>query len=131
MSKTLEGGCFCGEIRYQITGEPVLQHYCFCSDCLSITGTDGYAGYMVKNEDFSLIKGLPRTHDKISKEGQILKRHFCGTCGSNLWGKTEFGLTNVSAGSLDDPSVFKPTKKVFAHDAPNWARVPDDLEELK
>lgn len=130
MTKTLDGGCFCGEIRYRISGDPVLQLYCFCTDCLAITGTDGYAGYMVKNEDFSLVKGTPKTHDKLSKEGRTVRRHFCGTCGTNLWGQTELGLVSVAAGTLDDPSEFQPTKKAFAHDAPDWARVPGSLEAI-
>ncbi|MBX2879653.1 MAG: GFA family protein [Granulosicoccus sp.] len=130
MSKLVNGGCFCGAIRYEITGEAEITLFCFCKDCQKITGTDGYAGYMVKNGDFALVKGSPSIHKKTSKEGRIVERHFCGTCGSNLWGVTEFGLTSVSAGTLDDTSVFKPSKKVFVHDAPAWARIPDYLEEM-
>ena len=130
MQSKTEGGCFCGEIRYRISGDPVIQLYCYCTDCLAICGTDGYAGYMVKDHDFALLAGTPRTHDKISKEGRTVKRHFCGTCGSNLWGQTEFGLISVSVGTLDDPDQFEPTGKAFAHDAPKWARIPDGLEDL-
>lgn len=125
-----EGGCFCGEVRYQISGDPVIQLFCYCADCLAITGTDGYAGYMVKNEDFSLIKGSPRTHEKIASDGRTVVRNFCGNCGSNLWGQTEFGLISVAAGTLDDPSQFNPANKAFAHDAPKWARIPDGLKDL-
>ena len=130
LSLNNEGGCFCGEIRYRISGEPVFQLFCFCKDCLAITGTDGYAGYMVKESDFKLIKGVPKTHDKCSQQGRTVKRHFCGTCGTNLWGQTEFGLISVAAGTLDDSTLFKPTKKVFTDDAPDWSRVPDELEEM-
>ncbi|WP_419905025.1 GFA family protein [Kiloniella sp.] len=130
MSKNITGGCFCGEVRYEITGDPVLQLLCFCKDCLSITGTDGYAGYMVKNSDFQKTSGKPTVHKKISKEGRTVNRNFCGVCGSNLWGETEFGLISVTAGSLDDANLFQPTKKVFTQDTPHWARIPDDLEEM-
>ncbi len=130
MSGNFEGGCFCGEVRYKITGEAVLQLMCFCRDCLSITGTDGYAGLMVKSEDFHLVQGKPKTHDKTSKQGRTVTRHFCGTCGSNLWGVTSFELTSVPAGSLDDPNKFHPSKKVFTHGAPDWARIPEGLEEM-
>ena len=130
MNQKIEGGCFCGEVRYQISGEPVFQLFCYCKDCLAITGTDGYAGYMVNESEFEIIQGEPATHDKVSTQGRTVKRHFCGNCGSNLWGKTQFGLISVAAGSLDDHSLFKPTKKVFTRDAPHWARVPDELEEM-
>lgn len=130
MKKATTGGCFCGAVRYEVTGDAVIQLLCFCSDCLSITGTDGYAGYMVKESDFRLVSGEPTSHAKTSKEGRHVHRHFCGTCGSNLWGVTEFGLISIAAGSLDDPSIFTPIKKVFVADAPSWARIPDDLEEM-
>lgn len=130
MSEKIEGGCFCGDIRYRIKGEPVLQLFCFCKDCCAISGTDGYAGYMVNAPDFSLSRGTPIWHETISKEDRVVIRHFCGKCGSSLWGQTEFGLISVAAGSLDDPGLFKPTKKVFVHDAPVWARIPDHLDEM-
>lgn len=127
MASKTKGRCFCGEIRYQISGDPVIQLYCYCTDCLAITGTDGYAGYMVKNEDSSLVNEKPKTHDKIAKDGRTVGRHFCGTCGSNLWVQTEFRLISVAAGTLDEPSQFMPSRKAFAHDVPKWARIPDGL----
>lgn len=130
MTKKLTGGCFCGDIRYEVVGEPALQLLCYCADCLSITGTDGYAGFMVKTEDFSLKQGAPSVHEKPSRAGRSVWRHFCGNCGTNLWGHTEFGLTSVSAGTLDEPNRFKPTRKAFAHDAPDWARIPPDLDDI-
>jgi hypothetical protein len=53
------GGCFCRTIRYAVSGEPVLQLHCFCADCLAIVGTDGYAGYMVNEDDFLITEGTP------------------------------------------------------------------------
>ncbi len=130
MTQPIEGGCYCGEIRYRIAGEPIIQLMCFCDDCLSMTGTDGYAGYMVNSEDLQLLKGKPQTFEKISKEGRPVIKSFCGTCGSNLWGVTSFGLTSIAAGTLDEPNRFHPTKKVFVKDAPHWARIPHHLEEM-
>jgi len=128
--KSLEGGCFCGEVRYKVSGEPVLQLYCFCRDCTIFTGTDGYAGYMVRNSAFAVLKGEPRIFDKKSREGRIVKRHFCGVCGTNLWGQTEYDLVSIAAGTLDDVSAFKPTKKVFTCNAPDWARIPEGLRDV-
>jgi len=124
MSELVTGGCFCGDVRYEISGPPEMQLYCFCADCSAITGTDGYAGYMVKDENFRCVAGSPRTHNKLSKEGRSVIRNFCGTCGSSIWGETELGITSVAAGSLDDPSLFNPTLNVFEDQAPPWARVP-------
>jgi len=126
----LEGGCFCGAIRYRVSQPAVLQLHCYCKDCLATSGTDGYAGYMVANEHFSLQQGQPSVHRKTSAQNRTVERHFCGTCGTNLWGQTELGLVSIAAGTLDDPSVFQPNKSAFVEDAPTWARVPSHLEPL-
>lgn len=130
MSQQLFGGCFCGSIRYRIEGDPVLQLLCYCKDCLSTTGTSGYAGHMVKVSDFFVIEGEPKSHTRNSEADRKVIRHFCGECGTNLFGVTEFGLVSVAAGTLDDPNVFMPTKKVFVSEAPHWASIRDDLEQM-
>ena len=130
MTKTTTGGCFCGEIRYEITGDPVIQVMCFCEDCRSITGTDAYAGFMVKETEFHQLEGTPQQHQRTSKEGRKVVRSFCRTCGTNLWGVTSFGLISVAAGTLDDPGLFQPKNKAFTEGAPHWARIPEHLEDI-
>ncbi len=84
---------------------------------------------MVKESDFHLIRGTPATHEELSKEGGTIKRHYCLKCGSDLWAQTDLGLLSVSVGTFDDPGVFHSTKKVFVYDAPDWARVPNELAQ--
>jgi len=127
MSTEINGGCFCGAVRYRVSGPAELQLYCFCADCRAVTGTDGYAGYMVKDEHFMRTLGTPSRYRKLSSEGRAVVRNFCAECGSNLWGETELGITSIAAGTLDDPSVFKPSLNVFEEQAPPWARIPHQL----
>ncbi|GAA5444936.1 hypothetical protein Misp06_03128 [Microbulbifer sp. NBRC 101763] len=130
MSYLQEGGCFCRNVRYKIKGEPVLQLFCFCSDCRMITGSDAWPGFMVRSSDFLCSLGIPKIYKKVSSEGRTVKQHFCKNCGSNLWGETEFGLISVGAGTLDNPDIFNPSNKVFTSGVPHWARVPENLESL-
>ena len=32
------GGCFCGSVRYEVTGKPILSAYCHCSLCQRLNG---------------------------------------------------------------------------------------------
>ena len=34
----LEGGCYCGAVRYVAAGEPVLRAQCHCRACRRISG---------------------------------------------------------------------------------------------
>jgi hypothetical protein len=36
---SLEGGCSCGAIRYELTNTPLIVHACHCRDCQRITGS--------------------------------------------------------------------------------------------
>ena len=125
----IQGGCLCGAVRYSIVGEPVFQLYCYCTDCRRVSGTDGYAAYVVQRSDLTLDQGEPTSFSVTAKSGRTNTRNFCGKCGSRLWADLELGFASVAGGSLDDPEVF-PTMVHCENDAPSWGRVPEVLESL-
>ena len=45
MSKAYTGGCACGAIRYEISGEPLVMTDCQCRDCQRTSGT-GHGSYL-------------------------------------------------------------------------------------
>src|SRR5580704_15698031 len=103
----MEGGCYCGAIRYQVKADPVWVGACHCSDCRKISGTPYtvWAGY--KHIDFELLKGVP----KEFRSSEKATRSFCETCHSpitfiytNEDVTLEDDLTYLAIGTLDDPS---------------------------
>jgi hypothetical protein len=124
------GGCLCGDIRYSIVGQPLAQLYCYCIDCTKISGTDGYAAYVVQRSDLTLEKGNVSSYSVTAKSGRTNTRNFCSNCGSRLWADLDTGVASVAGGSLDDFKNFQPTMVHCEDDAPNWARVPSGLASL-
>jgi hypothetical protein len=45
MSESYSGGCACGAIRYEISGEPMVMSDCQCRDCQRKSGT-GHGSYL-------------------------------------------------------------------------------------
>jgi hypothetical protein len=64
-----------------------------------------------------------------SWRGSAAVRNFCPACGSLVFGG-ENGKDDsftIYAGSLDDPSSFRPTIAIFARDCPAWVLIPPDI----
>ena len=69
----MEGGCFCGAIRYRV-GSVFDAGYCHCSICRHIHGAPVVAWAAVLEGDFTLLAGTPRAF-RSSATGT---RHSCG-----------------------------------------------------
>ena len=97
---------------------------CHCRDCQRLTGGGFVAGLLVPASAFRLTKGQLRYHFTPSLAGGKHKRGFCAKCGSRLTGgesdERPTGFIGVTAGSLDDPSWFRPQMDFFVSDAQAW-----------
>jgi len=118
------GGCICGGVRYECTAEPIMMFNCHCRDCQHVTGGGHVAGLLIPASAFRLTKGELKYHFTPSLAGGKHKRGFCPECGSRLTGgendQRPGTLVGVTAGSLDDPSWFRPQMDLFVCDAPPW-----------
>jgi hypothetical protein len=68
------------------------------------------------------MRGEPRYHKIVGGAGKAMERGFCPTCGSHVTDKLE-RLPNIlalQAGSLDDPSMYRPMTDVFTSSAQPW-----------
>ena len=75
-----QGGCFCGRIRYEVTGTPFHETNCHCSICRRTTGAPFVAWFSVRPSEFRLASGEP-VRFRSSAKGT---RSFCGHCGTQL-----------------------------------------------
>jgi hypothetical protein len=124
MSTTFRGGCRCGAIRYEITAEPMFGGQCQCRDCQHETG-GGHTSFMAFPAGAVKLTGTPRFYEAPVDSGNIVRRGFCPTCGSPVVSATSGlpGVTTISAGSLDDPSVFRPQFVCYTSRGHAWDRI--------
>ena len=120
MAKTITGGCACGAIRYEVTADPIATFNCHCRDCQKTTGSAFTPVFYVPAKAFKITKGTPKYYGTKSEMMGDNIRGFCPECGSRLFGgKSDFGQ-GITAGSLDDPSLYKPQHEIWASDAQPW-----------
>ncbi|GAM58260.1 hypothetical protein JCM19231_2705 [Vibrio ishigakensis] len=66
------GGCQCGKVRYQFTGEPINQMFCYCSECQHRTGGDKWFGIWVQTANFEFVGELkPSFHTRKAVQARM------------------------------------------------------------
>lgn len=111
----LTGGCACGAVRYELAEEPILQLICHCADCQRASGSEFAKVLFVAADRLSLLGTEPRFYSVKANSGRTVNRGFCETCGSPVMGRRPEipQIAFLQAGSLDDPSQFRPFAEVF------------------
>ena len=122
------GGCHCGAVKYEISGDPVFTANCQCSDCQKFSGT-GHSCNMAFPEAQANITGELTEYTIKGASGQDITRGFCPTCGTPIYSRSAAipELVILKAGTLDDPSYYQPQMVIYTKSGQSWDAMPDDL----
>jgi hypothetical protein len=126
--KRYTGGCLCGALRYEADGEPLFAGHCYCDDCRKASGS-GFVPFLGFSGSAIRFSGQSRKFTSKAANGKDAVRNSCPVCGSLVF-SGEIGKDDeftIYAGSLDDPSSFRPTIAIFTRNRPIWAVIPPDL----
>src|SRR5262249_61699098 len=97
----------------------------FCVACLKPSGSRSIP-FIDEASDAVKITGTVITHTLKHEDGREAVRNACAVCGGLVYGG-EVGNPNghtIYAGSLDDPSLFKPSIGVFTTHKPDRGGLP-------
>ena len=100
----LQGGCFCGAIRYEIEGPLGRASACHCSRCRkAFSGACSAYAEIPNGSKFRWVSGEAERTEYIAANGWGLA--FCRSCGSTL-GILDHEVHGVTLGTVDgDPGV--------------------------
>ena len=124
-----KGSCQCGQVRFEFTGEPINQVFCYCTDCQARTGSDKWFGIWVPSPNFRYVgETAPTIYTTHDDGGRDINCHTCPNCGVSLSIEfTSAGFHTVAAPNIEGHAEFKPGFAIFAASAPAWALLPDDI----
>lgn len=124
----IEGGCYCGEIRYESTGDLQGALQCHCRECQYITGGNPNVIVIVPADGFRFTKGEPKSFTRTDIEAPVT-RLFCGNCGTAIGTKTLRRPDSIilKVGTLDDPSIFQAKAAIFTCDKQPFHVVPEGI----
>ena len=123
---TLEGGCYCGAVRYEVNGEPQHVALCHCNDCRKSSGAPMVAWAAFTEDQFKLVEGEPVT---FNSSGSAM-RSFCPKCGSGLYYRNaEFlpGIVDIQSATLDDPEALPPGAHIQTAERLGWMETAHSL----
>jgi hypothetical protein len=125
----LNGGCFCGRIRYATAGTPFHETNCHCSICRRTTGAPFVTWFSVARSQFRFVCGEP-TRFRSTAKGT---RGFCPQCGTQLtFEHADFSAEiDITTCSLDDPNELPPKDHTHLSSKLDWVRLADQLSEYQ
>jgi hypothetical protein len=119
-----EGGCLCGAVRYRVSGDPISVAICHCVNCRLNSGSAFSVNAIFPAGTLS-YQGTPAVYDDVGDTGNVVRRLFCGTCGTPIESRSVYsvpGYVVVKAGTFDDPARFVPESEVYCASALPWVR---------
>ena len=122
----VNGGCMCGDVRYECAPEPMAKGYCHCSMCQKALGAPFGAAINYERDGVRFVSGSPLWYH--SSDGA--RRGFCGRCGSPLaYQRLDSGAWGIWIGGLDEPDRFKPEQHWWTQTKLVWGDVHPDLPD--
>jgi hypothetical protein len=125
----IEGGCYCGELRFRYSGEPMFKGQCHCRECQYISGGSANMVMGLAEAGFAYTSGKPAEFTRSDLEAPVT-REFCGNCGTHILAKAKAmpGALMLKVGTLDDPGVYgQPEMAIFGIDRQSFHQVPEGV----
>jgi len=125
MKDIVEGGCFCGALRYQARGKPANTMVCHCQSCRRIAGSPVVAWLTFRLTHFRFTKGKPAEFQSSPE----VRRTFCAKCGTPLTyeHRDSRDTVDVTTCTLDAPASFPPTHHSWVSHDVGWVKFGDGL----
>ena len=114
------GGCLCGAVRFEVTGECGNPHSCSCRNCQQHTGapTVAWVEFARDQVRWTGTTGAPATY----RSSAYSSRAFCAACGSSIGAIDDAPTVALLVGSFDDATqpAFAPEYHSFDDARPGW-----------
>jgi hypothetical protein len=97
--KNHSGTCFCGTVKFEVSGEPVAMGYCHCSSCRHWSAGPVNAFSLWKPDALKVTEGA--AHIGTYNKTPISFRKWCKSCGGHLFtDHPTMGLVDIYAAML-------------------------------
>ena len=122
---TISGECFCGAVKYSISGRLRDARSCHCSRCRKAFSAQASAYALVDPESFRWESGEELLTSYTSKAGFGLR--FCSVCGSTMCGTFEGNVHGVTLGCVNGDPGIEIAAHIFVGSKAPWEVIPEGV----
>jgi hypothetical protein len=125
----IDGGCYCGAVRYSAEGDPLFRAQCHCRECQYIAGGSPNVFVVMPEAGFKYTKSQPKQFARKDIPAPVT-RDFCAECGTHILTRTPRvpGGLVLKVGTFDDPSQFAgPQAAIWLCDKQSFHQVPNGV----
>ena len=123
----ITGGCFCGEVTYQISGLLRDARSCHCSRCRKAFSAQASAYALVDSKEFEWLTGVKLLSTYVGKRGYGLQ--FCKLCGSTLCAVFVGQVHGVTLGCLNGDPQIELGMHIFVGSKAKWEIIPEGVTQ--
>jgi hypothetical protein len=119
------GGCLCGDIRYEATGDPAQTMICHCKVCQKTSGSALSTIALYPKAQVEIKSGSLQGYSYDSDSGNTLEINFCPKCGSPVLLNMSMApdLVSIKVGTFDDTSWFNPAVNIWTDSRQPWFKL--------
>jgi len=122
---SVQGGCLCGAVRFELSAPPMNASYCHCTRCQRRTGTAVSAGAQVDPGSVHWLQGEELIKGWAPPNGFV--KCFCSECGAHLFSRSPDGTRmSMRMSAFDGDPGVRPSYRQFVAYAASWEPIPDD-----
>jgi len=126
-TKTLDGGCLCGLVRYRLSGQPSKVACCHCQSCRRASGAPYVPWVTFPKKDVEYAATPPAQYRSSPKA----TRGHCVRCGTSLTYADDKhpDHVDVNTATLDDPDALPPAAHIWVSHKLSWVVLDDGLPQ--
>ena len=123
--KSYTASCQCEQLMIKLEGNAKFVNACACRKCQKESGGPMQLGVFFPESALIETKGVAKTFSRISDKGNTAVKHFCPTCGTEMYWFTGAvpGCVGVNWGALENPTDFSPNWCVWTRSLPDWVKI--------
>lgn len=127
-----QGSCLCGDVTYEVEGEPMFMQSCHCSRCRRSRGAAHGTNIFYKAGGFRWTHGEELVADFKVPEAKYYGVAFCRHCGSAVPRVSrEREIVVIPAGGLDTDPGMRTQRHIFTRYKAPWFEITEPVPQFE